>query len=322
MVKQQPDLILCDVGMPGMNGYEVISAIQSDPRHREIPFIFLTARAAREDQRRGMSLGADDYITKPFSEQDIIGAIAARVRRQRPLRERIEQLMTERRSEAGANWSHELMTPLNGIFGGLELIEQLQGKLPSGEMKELLGLIRESAERQQRLFQKVVLFYELERLRLGRQEAHPETCDAPTSVLAAATAAASTANRLGDLKLTCDPADLPVSSRFLVCAVTELIDNALRFSTPGSPVRVRGTRQGDRYHLEITDRGVGMKPEACAKIGAFVQFERPLREQQGLGLGLAIARAVAEIAGGTLHLAPNADGPGLQVRVELPVAAR
>lgn len=320
MAQQQPDLILCDVGMPGMNGFEVISAIQSDPRYREIPFIFLTARAAREDQRHGMSLGADDYITKPFSEQDIIGAIEARIRRQLPLRERIEKLIAERRSEAGANWSHELMTPLNGIFGGLELIEQVQGKLPAGEMKELLGLIRESAERQQRLFQKVVLFYELERIRLGQRERHPESCDAPTAVLAAATTSASAASRLGDLTLNCEPAEFPVACRFLTSAVTELIDNALRFSAPGSPVEVRGTVQGDRYHLEITDRGIGMKPEACAKIGAFVQFDRPQREQQGLGLGLAIARAVGEIAGGALHLAPNPGGPGLRVDLEIPVA--
>lgn len=311
-------MILCDVGMPGMNGYEVIGAIQSDPHYRTIPFIFLTARAAREDQRRGMALGADDYITKPFSEQDIISAITARIRRQRPLREQIEKLMAERRSEAGANWSHELMTPLNGIFGGLELIEQVQGKLPAGEMKELLGLIRESAERQKRLFQKVVLFYELERRRLETRGANAESCDAPTAVLAAATAAANDANRLADLKLTCEPAELPVAGRLLASAVTELVENAFRFSTQGTPVVVRGFRHGNQFRLEVTDRGIGMKPEDCLKIGAFVQFERPHREQQGLGLGLALARTVGDIAGGSLHLEPNDNGPGLKVVFELP----
>lgn len=319
LVKQQPDLILCDVGMPGMNGFEVIGAIQSDPRYREIPFIFLTARAAREDQRRGMALGADDYITKPFSEQDIIGAIKARIQRQRPLRERIDKLVAERRSEAGANWSHELMTPLNGIFGGLELIEQLQGKLPAGEMKELLGLIRESAERQQRLFQKVVLFYELERLRLAKSHQNSDACDARTAVLAAANAAAAGANRRQDLELNCEPAEVPVSGRFLAAAVTELVENAFRFSLPGTGVRVCGRIDGKRYLLEVTDQGIGIKPEDCPRIGAFVQFERPHREQQGLGLGLAIARSVGEIGRGSLALGPNATGRGLRVLIEFPI---
>ncbi|MEI6464648.1 MAG: response regulator [Verrucomicrobiota bacterium] len=318
LVKHRPDIILCDVGMPGMNGYEVISAIQSDPQYRDIPFIFLTARAAREDHRRGMSLGADDYITKPFTEKDIVGAIAARIRRQQPLRERIEAMVEERRSEAGANWSHELMTPLNGIFGGLDLIEQLQGKLPAGEMQELLGLIRESAERQQNLFRKVVLFYELERRRLGQIKPPPESCDAETVVQAAATNAAQAAKRPGEVAVVCEPVEIGVNGRLLTSAVTEIVANALRFSPEGSPVKVVGTHEGTRYRLTITDRGIGMKPENCAKIGAFVQFERPQREQQGLGLGLAIARAVSELAGGTLHLSPNADGPGLRVTFDFP----
>lgn len=82
LAAQRPDLILCDVGLPGLDGYGVIAAIQQLPACRDIPFIFLTARAGRDDLRRGMSLGADDYITKPFTQRDILDAIAARLRRQ------------------------------------------------------------------------------------------------------------------------------------------------------------------------------------------------------------------------------------------------
>jgi CheY-like chemotaxis protein len=82
LAAQQPDLILCDVGLPGLDGYGVIAAIQQLPACRDIPFIFLTARAGHDDLRRGMSLGADDYITKPFTQRDILDAIDARLRRQ------------------------------------------------------------------------------------------------------------------------------------------------------------------------------------------------------------------------------------------------
>ncbi len=129
LARECPDLILCDVGLPELDGYEVITEVRKQPQGRDIPFIFLTARAERQDQRRGMALGADDYITKPFTERDIVDAIAARIHRQQPLRERIEQLLEERRTLIGANWSHELMTPLNGVLGGLELIEEEAEKI-------------------------------------------------------------------------------------------------------------------------------------------------------------------------------------------------
>jgi CheY-like chemotaxis protein len=119
LAAEQPDLILCDIGMPGMNGYQVITAIKALPAGQDIPFVFLTAWADREHQRQGMTLGADDYITKPFTQSDILDAIAARMQRLRPLRERILALLADRRVVAQANWANELLPPFNGIMGGL-----------------------------------------------------------------------------------------------------------------------------------------------------------------------------------------------------------
>ena len=80
---ERPDIIFCDMLMPGMDGDEVLAAVRQLPQCAAIPFLFLTALAARADQRLGMSLGADDYITKPFTERDIIDAIAGCARRAR-----------------------------------------------------------------------------------------------------------------------------------------------------------------------------------------------------------------------------------------------
>mgnify|MGYP003829407097 CR=1 FL=1 len=129
-------------------------------------------------QRRGMALGADDYITKPFTMKEILDAIAARVVRQRTLQERVESLMDERKREVSADWSHELMTPLHGVLGGLELIECEGGSLKPAELKELLGLIREGAERQQRLSLKLVRHFELQRVRNGYRPGGVFRCEA------------------------------------------------------------------------------------------------------------------------------------------------
>ena len=317
LAERRPDLILCDVRMPGMDGYEVIAAIQKLPQCRDIPFIFLTARAGRDDQRRGMALGADDYITKPFTERDIVEAIAARFRRQQPLRERIEQLLDERRREASAEWSHALMTPLNGVLGGLQLIELEAETIEPGELKELLGLIRASAERQQALSRKLVVYHELERIKTAPPAL--ASCDGPAAVAAGAVHAAEEGKRSSDLTVRCEPGSVPIAAAFLTAGVAELTENAFQFSKPGEPVTVTGTCRGGRYRIEIADQGPGMTAEQCARATGFTQFEQTRHNQQGLGLGLAIARAAAEIAGGQLLLeAPGPGQRGLRACLDLP----
>lgn len=79
--RESPDLILCDVMMPEMDGYDVLRALQADTRLALIPFIFLTAKGEKEDLRSGMNLGADDYLTKPVGNEDLVQAIETRLRR-------------------------------------------------------------------------------------------------------------------------------------------------------------------------------------------------------------------------------------------------
>jgi DNA-binding NarL/FixJ family response regulator len=79
--KEEPDLILCDVMMPGLDGYGVLQALRQDPKLALIPFVFLTAKGEKDDLRSGMNLGADDYLTKPVGKSDLLRAIEARLHR-------------------------------------------------------------------------------------------------------------------------------------------------------------------------------------------------------------------------------------------------
>ncbi len=314
----RPDFIFCDMMMPGMDGDEVIAAIRQLPQCRDLPFVFLTALADRADQRLGMSLGADDYITKPFTERDIVDAIAARVRRQQPLRERIEELVVAHRTEIAAHWSHELMTPLNGILGGLELLESKAGSIDPDELAKLLRLIRTGAERQYALARKLVLFFELEQIKAAPPRAQPSPCNVAAAAGAGGLRAAEEAMRAPDLTVRCDPGFVPVAQEHLATAIAEVVGNAFRFSRAGQPVVVTGSSRGARYLIEIADQGPGMTAEERAGFNAFVQFGRDRREQQGLGLGLAIARGVAEISGGHLSLSAGPGERGLHVTFDLP----
>ena len=79
--REKPDLILCDVMMPELDGYGVLQTLQSEASLARIPFIFLTAKGEKDDLRSGMNLGADDYLTKPVANADLVNAIETRLRR-------------------------------------------------------------------------------------------------------------------------------------------------------------------------------------------------------------------------------------------------
>ena len=317
LAEQGPQFIFCDIGLPGMDGYQVFAAIQKLPQCQGVPFVFLTAMTDRASQRHGMTLGADDFITKPFVEREILAVIEARVRRQKPLRERIEALVADRRREVGAEWSHELLTPLTGVLGGLELIEAEIDSVRPNELKGLLAIIRGGAERQYQLSKKIMLYFELEQLKTS-PAAHPARCDAFVAIAAGVRAGGQGLMRDADLTVSVAEGTVALDGSHLSAAIAELVANAFIFSKPGEPVTVTGVALPGRYRIEVADAGPGLSPEECARVGAFQQFGRAQRNQQGLGLGLAIVRAAAEIAGGQFLAQPGGDGRGLHVTLDLP----
>jgi signal transduction histidine kinase len=320
LAAQKPDFIFCDMAMPNLDGAGVLAAIKQLPDVCDVPFVFLTARAERRDQREGMALGADDYISKPFTEREILDAIAARTKRQRNVREKIEQLAEQHRREVHAHWSHELLTPLNAVMGSLDLIELDADNISRAELKEMLALIRHGAERQERLARKLIRYFSLEQALLAPQPAKTGRCQAHTAIGAGARQAAREKNREHDLVLSTEPGEVAVDDEWLKNGIYEVVSNAVNFSTAGTPITVSGTRRDGRYRIEVADQGPGLTPEQRAGVGAFTQFDRKKREQQGLGLGLAIARATARIAGGHLLLEAGPAERGLKVIFDLPLA--
>jgi DNA-binding NarL/FixJ family response regulator len=109
--QEKPDLILCDIGMPGMGGYEVLQAIRNDKDTATTPFIFLTAHGERLDVRVGMNYGADDYLTKPVGREELMAAIAARLERKRTFDERMETELSQ--VQLAADFSS--FAPLQGL---------------------------------------------------------------------------------------------------------------------------------------------------------------------------------------------------------------
>jgi signal transduction histidine kinase len=317
----RPELILCDIEMPGLDGFGVLRAVRQRPELRGTPFIFLTSRSARADLRQGMSLGADDYLTKPFSREELLAAVSGVLLKRAPVEEWLRRYHDEYRRELAAPWAHELLTPLNGILGIAALLESEPGSVSEAELRDLARSISESARRQQALARKLVNYFQLERLRECGWSDPAAAVEAASGIEDEVLGVAERAGRAADLRLSCARAAVRISPQWLRAAAAELTENAFKFSAKGTPVVVAAGPADGLYRLKVIDQGPGMAAVERASIAAFRQFGRERHEQQGLGLGLAIARNVARLHGGSLALeAATEDGHGLCAILELPLA--
>lgn len=321
-LSEAPDLILCDVMMPNIDGYGVLYRLRQEPTTAGIPFIFLTAKVDRTSVRMGMDLGADDYLTKPFTLDELVGAVNTRLEKQaRQIQETESKLEVLRRSIIYA-LPHELMTPLNGILGPAELLMQMFDILSKEEIVEMLGIIRKSGDRLYHLMQNYLLYAQLD-LFSSDDEAitmmrNGSSYDAHVVIESASLSRATYYNRQKDLKMHCDDSDLRIDQEHLHKIILELVDNAHKFSNEGTPIEVLGKRELEFYEVTITDHGRGMRPEDVASIGGYMQFDRRIYEQQGGGFGLIIAKRLVEIHNGKFSIdsVPNVR---TSVRFSLPL---
>jgi CheY-like chemotaxis protein len=117
-----PDVIICDINMPVMDGYTFLQHTRAEPKWRLLPFIFLTARTATEDQRLAKAIGVEDYLSKPIDSRDLVAAIENALKRQRLIADEIERSMNNLRNRIVGLLQHEFRTPLTFILGYAELI--------------------------------------------------------------------------------------------------------------------------------------------------------------------------------------------------------
>ena len=308
--KQRPDLILCDIQMPDIDGYDVLSQLRQNPSASSIPFIFLTAKGARPEQRRGMNLGADDYLVKPCSAEEILEAIASRMHRQEAVLSQSQQQLTALRNNITLCLPHELHTPLNGILLFAEILSTESESIERGEVLEIAEGIHTSAQRLYHLIQNFLCYAQLE-IAIYDPAKRKDLCSGQTNrpkllITEVASRLARQTDRSADLKLRLTNADLAMADLRLQKVVEELVSNAFKFSQPGSPVQITSqiirTIASTHFVICITDQGRGIAPEQIAALGAYMQFDRRFYEQQGAGLGLIIAKRILELHGGSLTI--------------------
>lgn len=306
---QKPDLILCDVMMPEMDGYEVLREIKRNPATFRIPFLFLTAKAEKSDLRYGMELGADDYITKPFEINEIINAVKTRLAKQKTIDRHFETKFNDLRKNIASTIPHELRTPLNSILGFTQILLSNFKELPENDIKIMLTNIHESGERLYRLIVNYSFYTSLLSLENANQTKKFEVVR--NSEMLVTDQSKQLASRYKyDNKIKFSLVDYPlnVEQKHFLKLIEELLDNAIKFSEDDSVIYISSEVIDDKYYISFENAGRGFTQNEINEIGAFVQFGRDKFEQQGSGMGLAIAKRICEIYGGSLkiHSQPGA----------------
>ena len=329
--EHHPALIICDLMMPKMNGHAVLDAVRNDPVLADTPFIFLTARADKRDLREGMTRGADDYLTKPFRLEDVLSAVKTQLEKRQALKERANGRMTELRRTLSQSLPHEFRTPLSSVLALTQVLLELDEEMDATDRQGMLQDIHGSAKRLERLVENYLLFADLElavadaehrRTRYARQ-AHVPAAALREQIQEMAEAA----GRAADVTMDLAPVDVQVPPAHLRKIAQELVGNALKFSEAGDAIDVtlnadapaRPELTGPQAVLTIADTGQGISDEEIARLEAFTQFGRQQNEQQGLGLGLAIAERLARVYEGDLALRRTAQ-KGTEVIVWMPSA--
>ncbi len=344
-------VVLLDVQMPGMDGFEVARRMRASPGGAEVPIIFLTAIHREEEYaRRGYASGAADYLTKPLDPDVLrarVKAFVALFRQRERLRERqvgertrerdealqrlaalLESERTARRDAEIANRakdeflatvSHELRTPLNAILGWATIA---RGYVQSAEGERALTVIERNARAQMRIIEDVLDVGRMTSGGLRLEVSETQVRDAvDDALLAIGPAAESKGVRV---TVTAAPATVPVVAdpERLRQIVWNLLSNAVKFTAGGGSVEV-STRQDDRYvEIRVQDDGVGIDPEFLPHV--FEPFRQAdsstARRHGGLGLGLAIVHRLVEAHGGTIE-AQSELGKGSSFTVRLPLRA-
>lgn len=306
-----PDLILSDILMPEMDGRTLLNSIRKLPGGEGIPFIFMSALSERTDIRAGMEIGADDYLTKPFTHSELLKAIDARLEKADLVKKQSDDLINNLQNRILTQLPSEISEPINSILGLAGLLAEQPAVFTHDELANMGHTILERGMHLHRLAENYLMYVNME---LIAQPAKSLTSGSKLEpvIFEESFAIARKYDRITDLYVDVEPANLEIEEKLLRKIVRELTDNAFRFSEPATPVILKGTKNGEYFELRISDKGEGMPINAIKNIGAYMQFSNKIPLKKGSGLGLIISKRLVEKFGGILTI-DSRPGMGTEV---------
>lgn len=309
----RPTVILLDIMMPGIDGYETCQRIRALPALRHTKIIMVSAKAMVEERLRGYEAGADDYITKPFDEEELLAKVRVYMRLKSV--EEMNQLKTNMLTLL----RHQTYTPLHGVLGPIQTL-QADPDLDVSERMMFLDMAEQSAERLLSLFEKVS---RLSAMKAGEWDFHfvpMDVCEIVQSSIDTILPQAS-ARQVSIVQQLPEPMVTSLDAQQMLEVVGILLENAVQFSSGGNEVVI--TVQSDNGHacIIVTDHGPGIAPEALEQV--FEEFTHPdaMRYAARQGLSLALAQEIVWAHQGTI-MVQSQQGIATTFTVRFPLSKR
>jgi two-component system, sensor histidine kinase and response regulator len=318
----KPDLILCDISMPKMDGYGVLENVRKNNITATTPFIFLTAFTEKSNMRAGMEKGADDFLVKPYTRDELIAAIDAQWNKHQLIEKQVQEKVEEVGRSVTYALPHEFRTVLNEVIGSAKYLHTSAEEVNPEEIKELSNDIVSSANRLLKITENFLVYVRIESFfanPIQRAQLRNMLTYEPSAMFQdIASTVSEKYNRINDLVVNelIDGVLVEVSTENFHKMLDELMDNAFRFSAIGKTVTIATKVEDDLLYFIISDLGRGMSKEQISGIAALAQFERTIYEQQGVGLGLVIAKRIAELHDGYFDIYSE-EGVGTTISIGL-----
>jgi signal transduction histidine kinase len=328
-IRYQPDLIICDISMPRLDGFGVLLEIRANPVTSDIPFIFLAANSSFDAIDHVISFGADDYVSKPFTNEVLLQAVQARlekkIRTERDFKreiEHLEQALTVEHEQRllkvklVAMFAHDFRNPLSVILSSNSLLRNYADTME--ESRRIIHMNRVDASVRQ-LVQMLDELLMVAQIEIGVLEFKPQMLNVGhllTSIVDEFQAIYSETYHI--LFENHFPDESYVDPRLFRQIVSNLISNAIKYSPHGSEVRVKLDKHEEQFRLMVQDQGIGI--QGADQVRLFNVFQRASNADNiaGTGLGLAIVKQAVDFHGGSIDLESEV-GTGTIFTVKIPI---
>ena len=303
---KKPDLILLDVQMPEMDGFEVCMQLKANEVTKDIPIIFITARSAPEDIIHGLSFGAVDYITKPINTEEVSIKVKNHLELKRS--HDVINLQNEKLAELNATKdkffsiiAHDLKSPISNFIGVTKVLVDHFDDLTGDETVEFLTLLNDSASRLYSLLENLL---EWSRCQRGTIPFNPMFYNV-TKVIeeVAGSLSISLEKKKIELAISADPElEAMFDSNMLKTILRNFISNAIKFSNPGGMIRVEVLLDKTGVCFEVVDFGVGMDKRILNSLFKLdsIKSTPGTANETGTGLGLTLCKEFVEKHGGQI----------------------
>lgn len=341
-----PDLVILDIMLPKMSGFEVCKRIKGNEATRSIPVIMVTALNDMESRAKGITAGADEFLSRPVDRSELLARVKSLLRISRLHNELAEESRTARESgeklemqqkvlksmsaqlmqashlkyEFIVNMSHSLRTPLNVIIGFSEMLQdELVGDLNDKQSKYVSN-IRESGTELHRLIANIVDVFKLDTGKVALETTEFMLKDTIDSVLAAYESTARDKRIRVAVEVAPEVSRICADPQKLSTVLDNLLSNAFKFTPSGGTVSVTAEECDGMVQICVADSGIGLRPEDCERV--FSEFYRVpdtgAAGGAGSGLGLAISRKLVLMHGGDIR-AESEKGAGARFIFTLPL---